>query len=405
MRAITDTAYNWTFGFFYARKTSSPQPEHKILHVSPGLYLTEIIDGESYHQYLSEKKFIDDGYTEVRLYNFDFRKFELTPLLGIIDQSFTFIQAEFTISQIQMLLQSNISLEKYRYRSVESHEDNGFLSHSDYTQLYDFCAKNNLQKSLHGVSVAFREESDIHFYPDDFIAVCHPISLYDVTVSQAQFDSLLSNHTDKPLDLSGIILANLDISQLINQHERIIFNKEGLSHLSKKICLSETSIRDSIIDFETLCTLVLRPTCIPWFYENDLTFKIRYENVESSLIEVNVDEFLRSLATKKPEPVSARSIRPKSDFDFDAEIKRNPPQSARIRLFQPETNSALAIKLKNELIKIDEKHAELNIDTLPNGEKLLWLFYCIGQRPDSFFALTVNEKLKALFTGLRQYGA
>ncbi|MCX7126237.1 MAG: hypothetical protein NTU49_11050 [Gammaproteobacteria bacterium] len=358
------TLYNWTVGFFYPAATSASEQENKTLTISPAFYLTQKINGQGYHDYLAEKKFLTDGYTRIQFNNFDFRNDALQPLLEILHPSFLFVQAEFTVEQVCALINNGFDLSKSYYRTVGS---NSPMMIDDYLPLYYFCVAYSFQKSLHGVAVHFNEESDISCFPYDFASVCNATSFYDVILSQAQFDFLLANRIEKSIDLSGISLINININHLINEnHERIFFYKEPFSRGAKKICLAETSIRESIIETETIALLATHPKFHGWFSENALTFTVRHcDRSAFTFIDykINVDSFVRKLELTTPIKDSPRNKTP--------------------RFYAP---NEFYILLADTVKKQGLNNVDLALKEEDKGITLMWVIYCVVHIPSSSIA-------------------
>ncbi|MCX7121981.1 MAG: hypothetical protein NTZ67_09485 [Gammaproteobacteria bacterium] len=363
--AISTATYNWTLGFFRSTTHTNTMNEAKTLNLSP----TDYLNNKKYSRhYFENKEFIEEGYTEIRFYNFNFTRSDFQPLLEILNPFFVFIQAEFTIEQICMLLQHDFDLSKSIYRTVS------IISLDDYIQLYHFCAEHGKNKFLHGVAVHFNEESDIRPYPDDFVSSCNATSLYDVTVSQAQFNYMFEKKINSSLNLCGIILQDINISYLIDNHrDRITFSTDVFHSTFNKILLSDTSIRNSIINISCLGALAVYPECHDWFKENNLFFLIFYENgLANHCIEISVETFITE-AEDNLGLLSARKISP--------------------RLHESKNFFS---RLKDELVKHNESHKILVFEKMHSGEKLLWLFYYMSICPDSFITMAISLKLSTL---------
>ena len=358
---MRETLYNWTVGFF---TISAPKKEDKTLTISPAFYLKEKINGLSHYDYLAGKKFLADGYTKIQFNNFDFQNPELQPLLEILHPSFFFVQAEFTVQQVCAFISNGFDLSKCYYKTVGS---NSPMILDDYAKLYYFCLTHSFQKSLHGVAVYFNEESNISHFPDDFASVCNVTSFYDITVSQAQFDFLLVKKIGESLDLTGILLANMNVTYLIDDnYERIVFYKKDFSLNSKKVCLAETSIRDAIIETETVASCAKSSKFYDWFLEDCLTFTIRhYDRTAFTFIdyEINVNSIIRQLECATPIKDSQRNKTP--------------------RFYTPNA-------FYTALAEIVREHDPLNVDLVLNqkdkGITLLWAIYCAVHIPDSSIA-------------------
>ena len=201
MRNAMDAAYNtaaWCASFFQA---SSTDPQ-KLPLCKTDFFLQDnrfsqpaslTPDEKNLFQYLMDKRFLKDGYTEVIFYNFDFSRVTeeekiLCDLLLHVDQHFTFIQTTFTFPQIDNLLRMpNVTLEKSIYNTQYQ------ASFEEYSRLFHYCLEQEKIAGLHGIRVDF-SKADLTTLPEDIVAACQPISLKNTRITSVQLQKFLIQH-------------------------------------------------------------------------------------------------------------------------------------------------------------------------------------------------------------------
>ena len=360
--------YAWATGFFQPAKT---EPEEKILRLCEADYNLSasfirkkctIIDGEnSLYTYLQTRRYRTDRYTKVIFNCFDFtRSHDSNRLLPLVSPEFIFIQAEFTIQQIENLLSQDFDLTRCSYRVREPI----FLDH--YIQLYKSCATNNVQNRLHGVPVDL-SDCDLRGCPDDFLVSCTPHSTSNTDISEAQLYCLLSYKEKEKLksfNLSGLLFSNVNISQMIKNYNHMLsFNVASLYDLSGAIYLGNSSIQDAIMDLDTLLYFSHALKFQPWFKVENLIFKLRFEDgLLHHDVEVNVDNLILKLQ------------------GGSLELPGNSSRNATPRL---SIKNAFFNTLEKILFKGDAFPENLSFNQMKNGEKLLWVICFAVENPQS----------------------
>ena len=360
--------YAWATGFFQPAKTES---EEQILRLCEADYNLSasfirkectIIDGEnSLYPYLQTRRYLADGYTKVIFNCFDFtRSHDCNKLLPLVSPEFVFIQAEFTIQQIENLLLRNFDLSRCTYRVREP------INLDHYVHLYESCAINNVQNRLHGVPVDL-SDCDLRGCPDDFLVSCTLHSTSDTNISEAQLYFLLSYKEKEKLksfNLSGLLFSNVDISQMIKNYNHMLsFNVVSTFDLSGTIYLGNSSIQNAIMDLDTILYFSRTLKFQDWFKAENLIFKLRFEDgLLHHDVEVNVDHLILKLQ------------------GGSHELLGNSSRNATPRLFMA---NGFFKKLEKTLFKGETFSENLSFDQMKNGEKLLWVIRFAVENPQS----------------------
>lgn len=332
MRGLTE----WIGNFF---KPASPIIKYKIA-VSPG----------NFSQYLKETLLT---YDEICFNNFDFRKenrqMDFQKILSMLDKRFIFLNAEFTPDQINTLLEKKFDLSRSTYRVYPA------ITMQEYKILFAIAKKNNLPSSLHGVYVDFNA-ADLRRYPPDFLSRCHPFSLIDTKISQSQFDLLTQKKMPLSLNLTGISLSKINISDCIRLHEKIIsFSPYCPTSGQNTICFSKTTLQNAIIDSDVLALFAEKVIFHDWFTKLDLTITVKFK--DHPQFSVNIEKLLSNIEAAAP-----------------AIPTKNPGMWSG--------NNA-AETLKN-YISVQVNFSEpVNLTQYTQGEKFLWLMHCVVNDPQS----------------------
>lgn len=325
-------------------------------------------DEATLENYLREKRYKKDGYTRVRLMNFDFNheesleesKRKYTQLFTLISGEITLCQAVLSAHQLRLLLWNDVDLSRSSYAVP------GGVSLEEYVACYEYRASSHALASLHDVTVHC-EEADLRQCPDNFLAVCKSAWLKGALITQWQLGDLLSAFPRKKnLNLKGLVLRDLDISRLLKEFDDFIDFSDKPYQQEKCICLADTSIEGASIDICVLANLKSKYKYAHWFNATDKIFKICYEEgLEEIEVPISVDKFLE-------------------------DVKRKLPSTGLKSLF----GDKLVAHLNNQYRK--NNNAFDDFAKMSLGEKFLWVCHCANQYPDSAISHAFWKVVKPL---------
>lgn len=269
---------NWAGSFFKAPEKSSPE-KYKIYLSSGNLA-----------QY-PRVKLLD--YDEIYLNSFDFRREtgerNFLNILPELDPRYIFLQAEFTADQIKTLLERGFDLSRSTYRVYPA------IKITEYKTLYHIANQKNLLNSLHGIYVDF-SAVDLQNFSPDFVGSCYPFSFQGTKLTQEQFDFLIQYRSPRSLNLTGISLDEIDISECIRVYQKIIsFSPYQLTSGLTTIGLAQTSLENTIIDIEILARLTNVERFHAWFNQTNLSIVIKNRDCYFG---INIPELLSNIESQ-----------------------------------------------------------------------------------------------------------
>lgn len=304
---------------------------------------------DTLREYFVDKRFKEDGYTAVRLHNFDFTQPDCVSLVSLIKEDFVLVQSQMNLEQLWQMLRQEVPLDRSCYRLIDP------ISFENYAQLYEFCQQNDKVAHLHGVPVDF-SNSDVTPYPDNFVASCCPIILENTVISQQQFNQLLSGvKINRPyLNLRGLVLRDLILDDLIEQHQLAMTLKhQPACWGQKKICLPDTSISGAILSLDVLALLAQKKILHEWFDEASVDFTLRFENgIRCDDYVVNINRVLVGVEAVFLQSSKANRLMSFSKTTFSQRL--------------------LAFLKEKKLIS-----GEVPTFQMKKSEQFLWLMYCV----------------------------
>ncbi len=299
------------FEWFFTDSTNPTTPPNR-LNLHPITYSDEVLGK------LSNRESLGNGESlQVSFNYFDFNTPELKPLLKTVHPNDVFSNAIFAVDDIRLLLCNRFDLTQSSYVVND-------VSFEHYEKCYDLATINQLPLTgLHGLRVDFSQR-DLTGYPIEFVTSCTPVSLRQTRLSQTQFDLLLcktrdEKHPIRQLDLSGLILAGINISRLASTYNLMTTLDRGFSdERNSIILLSNTSVQHAIIGLPELVNMTKNPKYYEWFSNDDLQFTLLYSNADESTprtFDIDAKKFHAAIATFNPSPQSsARFFKDKITF-------------------------------------------------------------------------------------------
>lgn len=267
-------------------------------------------------------------YTTIVLHDFDFTKEEGFHIIltHVISEKHVFHNATFSFPQLEILLSRHFDLSRCTYKTPP-------LLLQEYWELYQLCSPDHLS-SLHGACVTF-ENATLNNYPENIIACCTPINFKNTRATEAQLLSLFNQRPPHFIaDLKHFIFSNMDLSVLVKNY-------------ADRLKLGNTSIEHCIFDLDALSICAVEPKFHMWFSHDAVSFSMKFNDWFIPDMRI---PYLSEKITRHSTP---RLMSEKNPFE-----------------------------ILQDILNADEKIFEKPmISNLSNGQKMLWLFYCMVQHP------------------------